>query len=289
MRGTDRDALRRGMLDTIRGTFVKADDSKKMQTVQLRGMFGEEWKDIEHWHPYGFTMANVAPKQQGGGAGGGGSTGEGGREQPTGEEPELLILRAGGSASHPVALPTADRRYRMRDLEPGEAGLHDDQHQRVHITRDLIDTVSPKKLVARTIMSGSGGAGGGGSAMLFGAGAGGSGTSGASTKQTRQQEKTRTTVTQTPDGKVVISSHDSSGTVKTSVTVENDNVTVVADKNVNITAKAEKVSVKSESSDITVTPGSGKFVYLGGDGSSGTYGKVQTDAGTSVNVKAKVG
>jgi hypothetical protein len=40
---------------------------------------------------------------------------------------------------------------------------------------------------------------------------------------------------------------------------------------------------------VGVAPKAGAFVYLGGDGVTGSYGFVQTDAGVSINTKARVG
>ncbi|WP_022722940.1 phage baseplate assembly protein [Rhodopseudomonas sp. B29] len=61
------------------------------------------------------------------------------------------------------------------------------------------------------------------------------------------------------------------------------------DKGVSINAKAGTVDVLSQKDKVTVKPADGKFVFLGGDGTDGTYGFVETDAGTSINVKARVG
>ena len=56
-----------------------------------------------------------------------------------------------------------------------------------------------------------------------------------------------------------------------------------------VNAKTGVVEVRSQDNKITVKPGDGQMVYLGGDGTDGSYGFVQTDAGTSINVKARVG
>lgn len=114
-----------------RATLVKPDDSKKMQEVQINALWGEGIKGVEHLYPYGFSAVPISPKQ-------------GDQEQP-----ETLILNVGGSRSHPVALPFADRRYRPKDWKEGEAGLHDDQKQFFRIMRDQTLHQSPKKTVVQ--------------------------------------------------------------------------------------------------------------------------------------------
>lgn len=58
---------------------------------------------------------------------------------------------------------------------------------------------------------------------------------------------------------------------------------------IHVTAKNGEVELRSTDEKVWVKPGDGKMVFLGGDGTDGTYGFVMTDAGPSVNVKAKVG
>jgi phage gp45-like len=58
---------------------------------------------------------------------------------------------------------------------------------------------------------------------------------------------------------------------------------------VSIIAQKDKVGITSQKDKVFVKPGDGKKVYLGGDGTDGTYAKVMTEDGPSVNVYAKVG
>lgn len=48
------------------------------------------------------------------------------------------------------------------------------------------------------------------------------------------------------------------------------------------------IQVAAKKGNVTFTPEPGKFVFLGGDGTDGTYGFVMTDQGPSTVVKAKL-
>ncbi|WP_164635044.1 phage baseplate assembly protein [Rhodopseudomonas sp. BR0G17] len=56
-----------------------------------------------------------------------------------------------------------------------------------------------------------------------------------------------------------------------------------------VNAKTGVVEVWSQDDKVTVKPGDGKLVYLGGDGTDGTYDFVSTVSGPSINVKARIG
>lgn len=58
---------------------------------------------------------------------------------------ELVIIREG---NHFVAIADGDRRCQIT-LEAGEVAIHDDQGQKVHLTRDGIVALSPKKITAQ--------------------------------------------------------------------------------------------------------------------------------------------
>lgn len=216
MRARTRDIGFRSYLGTIRGTFAKADDKLKMQTVQITGIWGEKIKDIEHWHPYGFSTVPNDPEEKGKKAA------------------ELLVSNVMGSRDHPVVTSIADRRYRPQELEKGEVALHDQQHQRLHLTKDGVDIATPKKSVSRTIKKGSG-----------------TQEKGASTKQTRQQEKSKTSITQDPsDGSIVISSNNDEGVSQASITLKADG---------SILLKGKVITQEAETETVTKAPS----VYLG--------------------------
>lgn len=111
-----------------RGVVGVVDSARKMQTLQLRLLAGERKDGVEHFEPYGFTSS---PKP--------------------GAEHVTVFLD--GDRSHGITIVVADRRYRLQGLEAGEVALHDDQGQKVHLTRNGIEIVTAKDLrvVAKNI------------------------------------------------------------------------------------------------------------------------------------------
>jgi len=108
----------------MRSTVVLVNSANKMQALQLK-MRGDEAKEnIEHFESYGFTSKAHA------GA-------------------EAITLFFNGDRSHGVAVVVADRRYRLQALAGGEVALHDDQGQKVHLTRDKILIETPKDFEVR--------------------------------------------------------------------------------------------------------------------------------------------
>lgn len=96
-----------------RGTVAGANATKKMQSLQMRLLAGEVKDDIEHFEPYGHT-SNPNPGAEG------------------------IAVFFDGDRSHGVVVVVADRRYRLQGLKTGEVALHDDQGQKVHLTRNGI-------------------------------------------------------------------------------------------------------------------------------------------------------
>lgn len=93
-----------------RGSVAAASGARKMRTLQLRLLAGETVDDIEHFEPYGYTSEPLP------GA-------------------EAIAAFFDGDRSHGVVLVVADRRYRLTGLQAGEMAIHDDQGQKVHLTR----------------------------------------------------------------------------------------------------------------------------------------------------------
>ena len=106
-----------------RGTVSAADGSKKMRVVQVRLLADEVRDDLEHVEPYGYTSEPLT-------------------------EAEAFVLFFDGDRSHGITFCVADRRYRLKDLKPGEVAIFDDQGQKVHLTRDGIVVSTGKKLEA---------------------------------------------------------------------------------------------------------------------------------------------
>lgn len=98
-----------------RAFITGTDDSKMWQEVTHQGHQDEQADGIEHVHPYGFT-SNVQP--------------------PTGDQgAEGIVVYPTGDRSHGVMVAVGDRRFRMKGLANGEVAIHDDQGQKVHLTR----------------------------------------------------------------------------------------------------------------------------------------------------------
>lgn len=108
-----------------RGVVSAADGTKKMRAVQVRLLADEVRDDLEHVEPYGFTSE---PKDD--------------------ELPEAFALFFGGDRSHGIVFCVADRRYRLKNLKPGEVALYDDLGQKVHFTREGIVVETPGALTA---------------------------------------------------------------------------------------------------------------------------------------------
>lgn len=107
----------RAFLGIIRGVIIGSDDSKKMQTVDFRGLH-DEMLTAERPQIYGVT--SVPPKPDGNGANGA----------------EVVVGFVNGNRSHPVVLSDGDARTRPKNLKPGESKHHDDQGQYSHLARD---------------------------------------------------------------------------------------------------------------------------------------------------------
>lgn len=116
-----------GRLDDIlaRGVVSAADGTKKMRTVQVRLLADEVRDDLEHVEPYGFTSE---PKDD--------------------ELPEAFALFFGGDRSHGIVFCVADRRFRLKNMKPGEVAIYDDLGQKVYLTRDGLVIETPGTLTA---------------------------------------------------------------------------------------------------------------------------------------------
>ena len=87
--------------------------ASKMQTTQVRLLAGEVKDGIEHFEPYGFT-ANPHPGAEG------------------------IAAFFSGDRSHGVVLCIADRRFRLKELQPGEVALYTDEGDRLHFKRGRV-------------------------------------------------------------------------------------------------------------------------------------------------------
>ncbi|MHC8399485.1 phage baseplate assembly protein V [Pseudomonas sp. MDT1-17] len=97
----------------VRGTVIMADAARKLQTLQVRLTAGEIKDGAEHFEPYGLTSHPLA------GA-------------------EVLTAFLGGDRSHAVVLVASDRRYRIKELKPGEVAIYTDEGDKIHFKRGRI-------------------------------------------------------------------------------------------------------------------------------------------------------
>jgi phage baseplate assembly protein V len=98
-----------------RGTLTRVNDATKMQTADVRLLHDEAIAGAERFQDYGFT--SVPKPADGNGAA------------------EVVVLCVSGSRSHPIVIRVDDRRYRLKNLQPGESSQYDDQGQQIYISR----------------------------------------------------------------------------------------------------------------------------------------------------------
>jgi phage baseplate assembly protein V len=122
---------RRLSLLASRALVVKADDSGRCQTVQVRLLDGEVRDGIERVQAYGLTSV---PND---------ATGNSGAD--------AVVIFPGGGRTHGIAVVVGDRRYRLRALAKGEVALHDDLGQVVHLKRGGIVVTSLGTLEATAV------------------------------------------------------------------------------------------------------------------------------------------
>ena len=93
-----------------RGIVQLVDDAPTRQMLQVTG-YGPELLPLgERFQQYGFTSVPFV------GA-------------------EAVYLCPGGTRAHSIVVAVEDRRYRLTALAEGEVAIHDDQGQKVHLTR----------------------------------------------------------------------------------------------------------------------------------------------------------
>lgn len=112
-----------------RAVIHAVNDSLKAQGLQVELLDGEVQDGIEHYQHYGLTSVPL-------------------------EGAEAVVAFVGGLRSHGICIGTVDRRFRLIGLQPGEVALHDDQGQKIHLTRDgiVIETDKPVTVRAQSVL-----------------------------------------------------------------------------------------------------------------------------------------
>ncbi len=113
--------VRRLRIMVNRAVINVVNDALKIQGLQLTLLAGEV-ADVERVQEYGFTSVPLP------GA-------------------EAVTLAVGGRRAHTVVIATDDRRYRLKELAPGEVALYDDQGQKVVLYQDRIEVEAPKVVI----------------------------------------------------------------------------------------------------------------------------------------------
>ena len=106
-----------------RGVVLASAGAKKMRELQVRLLADEVRDELEHVEPYGFTSE---PKDDG--------------------KPEAFAFFFDGDRSHGVVFAVADRRFRIRNMKPGEVAIYDDLGQKIYLTRGGIRLETPGTL-----------------------------------------------------------------------------------------------------------------------------------------------
>lgn len=101
-----------------RAVVQAADDSTKLQLLQLGVLAGEVVDDGERFGQYGFFSVPLA------GA-------------------EAVVVFPNGDRGHPLVIATDDRRYRPKGSQPGEAGIYNHTGAIVRMTKDGDIEVTP--------------------------------------------------------------------------------------------------------------------------------------------------
>lgn len=116
---------RRIRLMVGRAVITALDDSGGMQVAQVRLLSGEVRDGVEILMQYGHS--SLAPGK-----------------------PEGVYFALGGDRDHGMLINVGTRSVRFKGLRPGESVLHDDQGQKVHLTREGIVIETPLPITLRT-------------------------------------------------------------------------------------------------------------------------------------------
>lgn len=103
-------------------------DSGELQLIQADRMADEPADDLERFGFYGFYCV----------------------PQPGAE---AIVASIGGSRAHGVVIGVEDRRYRLKDMKPGEVALADDLGQVVYLTREGIRISTPLPIAVHSAES----------------------------------------------------------------------------------------------------------------------------------------
>ena len=240
-----------------RSVVDQVDDEKLMQEMGGNFMANETRKEIEAPQNYGFTSVVFDAEK--------------GQDGKVSASAETFIGFMGGNRSFPVSGPMDDRRHRLYKLKKGDTAMFRGRgdKQQFHLTEEGGFWTSPQNKTVRMQLApedsednSTQGGGGGAKAELRDGSTGGGGQA-----QGGQQKRGQEAVYK--KGK---DSHRFIVATKDASRVSGDNVhLMLGDKKVYVHVADDK------------------NVYLGGKKGEGTFARVATEAGLSINVFAKIG
>ncbi|BBZ93082.1 hypothetical protein BRDID11004_60190 [Bradyrhizobium diazoefficiens] len=240
-----------------RSVVDQVDDEKLMQEMGGNFMANETRKEIEAPQNYGFTSVVFDAEK--------------GQDGKVSASAETFIGFMGGNRSFPVSGPMDDRRHRLYKLKKGDTAMFRGRgdKQQFHLTEEGGFWTSPQNKTVRMQLApedsednSTQGGGGGAKAELRDGSTGGGGQA-----QGGQQKRGQEAVYK--KGK---DSHRFIDATKDASRVSGDNVhLMLGDKKVYVHVADDK------------------NVYLGGKKGEGTFARVATEAGLSINVFAKIG
>lgn len=95
----------------VRGVIKLVNDKTKIQQIQASLLAGELKDGIEHYQEYGLST-----------------------NPPAGTE--ALVVFCGGSRNNGVIVATGDRKFRLKELQPGEVALYTDEGDVIKLARN---------------------------------------------------------------------------------------------------------------------------------------------------------
>lgn len=107
-----------------RGVVKAVDDSKKLQELQLELLPGEVRDELEHFQGYGFTSTPAVSDSDGGA--------------------EAVAVFVNGRRDHGLIIAVGDRRYRLKNLPPGEVAMYSKHGQTIVLKTNGDIELNPK-------------------------------------------------------------------------------------------------------------------------------------------------
>lgn len=102
-----------GIRMAFRGVLTRVNSAGQVQTIQGKGLAGEQLQDNELFQHYGFT-SNPLPGTA------------------------AIVLPLNGKTSHGIIIATEHGNYRLKELQPGEVALYTDEGAKIVLKRGRI-------------------------------------------------------------------------------------------------------------------------------------------------------